>query len=80
MLGSNYEPPSHNPRIGVGRIVRCVDASCEKANRIYRGAILIDAHEHRPLLSFETFFNIRVWFACFPPDSPHACICFSTAA
>lgn len=47
-----------------------------KAKRIYRDAILIDAYEHRTLLAFETFFNISVWFACFPPDEPHTCHLF----
>lgn len=47
-----------------------------KAKRIYQGAILIDAYEHRTLLNFEMFFNISVWFACFPPDEPHTCHLF----
>ena len=47
-----------------------------KAKRIYQDAILIDAYEHRTLLNFETFFNITVWFACFPPDAPHTCHLF----
>lgn len=47
-----------------------------KAKRIYQDAILIDAYEHRTLLAFETFFNISVWFACFPPDEPHTCHLF----
>lgn len=47
-----------------------------KAKQIYRDAILIDAYEHRTLLNFETFFNITVWFACFPPDAPHTCHLF----
>ena len=21
----------------------------------------------------ETYFNVSVWFACFPPDEPHVC-------
>jgi hypothetical protein len=47
-----------------------------KAKRVYADTILIDAYEHRTLLNFETFFNISVWFACFPPDEPHACHLF----
>ena len=47
-----------------------------KVNRIYRGALIIDAHAHRPLLIVETFFNISGGFACFPPDEPHACHLF----
>lgn len=47
-----------------------------KAKRTYQGAILIDAYEHRTLLAFEMFFNITVWFACFPPDEPHTCHLF----
>ncbi len=42
-----------------------------KAKTIYDDAILIDAYEHRTLAAFETFFNMSVWFACFPPDEPH---------
>jgi hypothetical protein len=51
-----------------------------KAKRIYDDAILIDAYEHRTLLNFETFFNISVWFACFPPDEPHTCHLFLNRA
>lgn len=47
-----------------------------KAKRIYQDAILIDTYEHRTLAAFETFFNISVWFACFPPDEPHTCHLF----
>jgi hypothetical protein len=50
-----------------------------KAKRIYQDAILIDAYEHKTLLAFETFFNITVWFACFPPDAPHTCHLFRNA-
>jgi len=42
-----------------------------KAKSIYDDAILIDAYEHRTLAAFETFFNISVWYACFPPDESH---------
>ena len=47
-----------------------------KAKRVYADAIIIDAYEHHALLNFETFFNISVWFACFPPDEPHTCHLF----
>ena len=47
-----------------------------KAKRVYRDTLIIDAYEHRTLLNFETFFNISVWFACFPPDEPHSCHLF----
>ncbi len=47
-----------------------------KAKQVYRDAILIDAYEYHTLLNFETFFNIAVWFACFPPDTPHTCHLF----
>ena len=47
-----------------------------KAKRIYRDALIIDAYEHRTLLAFQTFFNISVWFACFPPGEPHTCHLF----
>lgn len=42
-----------------------------KAKTVYDDAILIDAYEHRTLSAFETFFNMSVWFACFPPDELH---------
>jgi hypothetical protein len=44
-----------------------------KAKRIYGETIIIDADEHRTLANFETYFNISVWFACFPPGEPHVC-------
>jgi hypothetical protein len=47
-----------------------------KAKRVYADTLIIDAYEHRTLLNFETFFNISVWFACFPPDEPHTCYLF----
>ena len=51
-----------------------------KAKRVYASTILIDAYEHRTLLNFETYFNISVWFACFPPDEPHTCHLFLNRA
>lgn len=42
-----------------------------KAKSVYDDAILIDADEHRTLAAFETFFNLSVWFACFPPGAPY---------
>ena len=47
-----------------------------KAKTVYGGAILIDAYEHRTFMNFETFFNISVWFVCFPPDDPNVCHLF----
>lgn len=47
-----------------------------KAKRIYENAILIDADEHRTLSAFETYFNVSVWFACFPPSELHSCHLF----
>ncbi len=47
-----------------------------KAKRVYADTLVVDADEHRTLLNFETFFNISVWFACFPPDEAHACHLF----
>jgi hypothetical protein len=47
---------------------------------IYADTIIINAYEHRTLLNFETFFNITVWFACFPPDEPHTCHLFLNRA
>lgn len=47
-----------------------------KAKQVYRETIFIDDAEHRTLLSFETYFNVAVWFACFPPDEPHTCYLF----
>ena len=44
-----------------------------KAERVYADSIIIDADEHRTLANFETYFNVSVWFACFPPDEPHVC-------
>ncbi len=51
-----------------------------KAKRVYADTLLIDAYEHRTLLNFETFFNVSVWFACFPPDEPHTCHLFLNRA
>jgi hypothetical protein len=47
-----------------------------KAKHVYTDTIIIDAYEHRTLLNFETFFNISVWFACFPPGEPNTCHLF----
>jgi hypothetical protein len=47
-----------------------------KAKSVYADTIIIDAYEHRTLLNFETFFNISVWFACFPPGEPNTCHLF----
>ncbi|WP_287389512.1 hypothetical protein [Ralstonia sp.] len=47
-----------------------------KAKRVYAQTLIIDADEHRTLANFETFFNISVWFACFPPGSGHDCHLF----
>ena len=47
-----------------------------KAKRVYADTIIIDADEHRTLTNFETYFNISVWFACFPPEEPHVCLLF----
>jgi hypothetical protein len=41
-----------------------------KAKRIYDNAIIIDDYEHRTFMNFETFFNMSVWYVCFPPDEP----------
>ena len=47
-----------------------------KTKTIYDDTILIDAYEHRTLTAFETFFNMPVWFACFPPNTLHTCHLF----
>lgn len=47
-----------------------------RAKSIYDERILVDAYEHRTFQNFETFFNMTVWFVCFPPDEPHACHLF----
>ena len=44
-----------------------------KSKRAYQNTILIDADEHRTLLTFETFFNISVWFVVWPPGEQHIC-------
>ena len=47
-----------------------------KAKSIYDEHILIDAYEHRTFRNFETFFNISVWYVCFPPTEPTTCHLF----
>lgn len=47
-----------------------------KAKRIYDNAIIIDDYEHRTFMNFETFFNMSVWYVCFPPGEPSACHLF----
>lgn len=47
-----------------------------KAKSIYDDHILIDADEHRTFRNFETFFNISVWYVCFPPAEPRVCHLF----
>ena len=44
-----------------------------KAKTVYENSIIIDEYEHRTFKNFETFFNMRVWYACFPPDEPTTC-------
>lgn len=44
-----------------------------KAKRVYADTIIIDYDEHSTHGNFETYFNICVWFACFPRDEPHIC-------
>ncbi len=38
-----------------------------KAKRVYADTLIIDADEHRTLLTFERCFNTSVGLACFPP-------------
>ena len=47
-----------------------------KAKTVYDNSIIIDAYEHRTFMNFETFFNMTVWYVCFPPTAPHACHLF----
>jgi len=47
-----------------------------KAKTVYDNSIIIDAYEHRTFQNFETFFNMRVWYVCFPPEEPTACHLF----
>lgn len=47
-----------------------------KAKTVYNQHIIIDAYEHRTFLNFETFFNMTVWYVCFPPEEPHTCHLF----
>lgn len=47
-----------------------------KAKSIFEDAIIIDEYEHRTFMNFESFFNISVWYVCFPPNEPHTCHLF----
>ncbi len=47
-----------------------------KAKSVYDDRIFIDADEHRTFQNFETFFNISVWYVCFPPAEPSTCHLF----
>lgn len=47
-----------------------------KAKTVYTQHIIIDAYEHRTFMNFETFFNMTVWYVCFPPEEPHTCHIF----
>lgn len=47
-----------------------------KAKRIYDNAIIIDDYEHRTFMNFETFFNMSVWYVCFPSAEPGTCHLF----
>jgi hypothetical protein len=38
--------------------------------------LIIDADEHRTLLTFERCFNLTVWLACFPPGESNTCHLF----
>lgn len=47
-----------------------------KAKSVYDDRIFIDAEEHRMFQNFETFFNISIWYVCFPPAEPTTCHLF----
>lgn len=47
-----------------------------KAKSIYDDRLYVDVYEHRTFQNFETFFNMTVWYACFPPAEPHTCHLF----
>ena len=47
-----------------------------KAKTIYDNTIIIDAYEQRTFSNFETFFNMTVWYVCFPPEEPTICHLF----
>ena len=47
-----------------------------KAKRVFNNTLIIDAFEHRTLLNFETFFNMTVWYVCFPPEAANTCHLF----
>ncbi|RTL71929.1 MAG: hypothetical protein EKK41_07380 [Hyphomicrobiales bacterium] len=47
-----------------------------KAKTVYDNAIIIDAYERRTFMNFETFFNMTVWYVCFPPEAPNTCHLF----
>lgn len=47
-----------------------------KAKSVYDDRIFIDAEEHRMFQNFETFFNISVWYVCFPPTESTTCHLF----
>ncbi len=47
-----------------------------KAKTVYDNSIIIDAYEHRTFMNFETFFNMTVWYVCFPPEGQHICHLF----
>src|SRR5690349_12381650 len=47
-----------------------------KAKSVYDDHIIIDAYEQRTFANFETYFNMTVWYACFPPEEPSTCHLF----
>lgn len=47
-----------------------------KAKSVYDDQLFIDAEEHRMFQNFETFFNISIWYVCFPPTEPTTCHLF----
>jgi len=46
-----------------------------KAKTVYENSIIIDEYEHRTSRTSRRFFNMRVWYVCFPPDELRRAIC-----
>lgn len=78
MSSHKTNPPPQSPTLPTRNhvLVALRRRAAALRQTVYDDCILIDAYEHRTFMNFETFFNISVWFVCFPPGEPSTCHLF----
>ena len=50
-----------------------------KAKHLDEGRLTLATHEHEGLAAFTQLFQMPVFYACFPPDAPYACLLLDNA-